>query len=178
MHPFRDWRLALRSAMLLVGGAALGLSLNSVRSSGVPLFHFQPPLACSASEAADEGVAEISLREAAALCRVGSVVFADTRSAARFAEGHVADAVHLPCDATGNTAANSLRRLRGANTVIVYGETSADGHSVAATLREHGVAGDLRVLAGGFTAWENEGLACASGPCNECSLAGSKEPMR
>ena len=38
-----------------------------------------------------------------------------------------------------------------------------------------GLRGDLRVLEGGFAAWEKQGLACASGPCHECTVAGSSK---
>jgi rhodanese-related sulfurtransferase len=123
-------------------------------------------------------VIEISTREAAELCRAGGVVFADTRSATRFSDGHIADAVHLPCDATENTAADSLRKVRGARTVVVYGETGSDARAVLETLRDRGLGGDVRVLSGGFRQWDREGLACASGPCSECSLAGSREPTQ
>jgi rhodanese-related sulfurtransferase len=104
------------------------------------------------------------------------VIFADTRAAARFEEGHVANAVHLPCDATEAGAQVAIGRLSHAGTVIVYGDSSDDGRAVAETLRRRGLHGDLRVLRGGFAAWEREGLACASGPGQERSVAGSREP--
>jgi rhodanese-related sulfurtransferase len=114
-------------------------------------------------------------REASFLCGRPGVIFADTRPAARFEEGHVADAVHLPCDATALGAEPAIARLSHAQTVIVYGDSSDDGHSVAQTLRRRGLKADLRVLRGGFAAWEGAGLACASGPCKDCTIAGSKE---
>jgi hypothetical protein len=46
---------------------------------------------------------------------------------------------------------------------------------VAESLRRRGLHGDLRVLRGGFAAWEREGLACASGPCKDCTVAGSSK---
>jgi rhodanese-related sulfurtransferase len=66
-----------------------------------------------------------------------------------------------------------LGRLEAARTVIVYGDSSDDGRAVAETLRRLGLRGELRVLRGGFAAWEREGLACASGPCKDCPIAGS-----
>ena len=56
--------------------------------------------------------------------------------------------------------------------MIVYGDSSDDGRAVAETLRRRGLHGDLRVLRGGFAAWEREGLACASGPCQDCPPRG------
>jgi len=165
----------LRAAALVLGGAAAGLGANAVRPAGVALIGFEPPTACSAEPAGEAPVPELTPREASLLCGRAGVVFADTRSAARFEEGHVADAAYLPCDATERGAQAPLDRLGRAQTVIVYGDSSDDGRAVAETLRRRGLRGDLRVLRGGFAAWEQEGLACASGPCNDCSLASSPE---
>jgi rhodanese-related sulfurtransferase len=105
------------------------------------------------------------------------VIFADTRPAARFEEGHVADAIHLPCDATALGAQAAIARLSHATTVIVYGDSSDDGRAVAETLRLRGLRGDLRVLRGGFAAWEREGLACASGP-SDPGAASALTPLK
>ncbi len=168
----------LRAAALLLGGAAAGLAANAARSSGVPLVGFEAPVTCSAAaeEAAAAPVVEMAPREASHLCGQAGVVFADTRPAGRFAEGHVASAVHLPCDASARGAEEALRKLDHAGTVVVYGDGSDDGRAVAEALRARGLHGDLRVLAGGFAAWEREGLACASGPCRDCTLSSTREP--
>jgi len=167
----------------LLGGGAVGLVANAVRPEGVALLGFAPPTSCSSEPSAAEApVVELTPREASSLCGRAGVVFADTRPATRFEEGHVADAVHLPCDSTESGAQVALGRLAPAQTVIVYGDTSDDGRAVAETLRRRGLRGDLRVLRGGFAAWEHEGLACASGPsadgapCRDCTIAGSTEP--
>ena len=114
--------------------------------------------------------------KASLLCSRAGVVFADTRAEGRFEEGHVAFAVHLPCDATESGAQAAIAHLGQAQTVIVYGDSSDDGRAVAEALRRRGLHAELRVLRGGFAAWEREGLACASGPCVDCTIAGSKEP--
>ena len=141
----------------------------------------------SAPPASEAPVLELTPREASALCDRAGVVFADTRPAARFEEGHVANAVHLPCDASEGGAQAAIARLAHPGerpkafpdhpeTVIVYGDSSDDGRTVAEALRRRGFHADLRVLRGGFAAWESEGLACASGPCADCTIAGSTEP--
>lgn len=166
----------LRAAVLVVGGGALGLAGNAARPSGVALRGFEAPTTCSAEAGAEAPpIVEMAPHEASHLCGRPGVVFADTRPAARFAEGHVADAVHLPCDATALGAEPALKKLERAATIIVYGDSSDDGHAVAETLRRRGLHRDLRVLRGGFAAWEHAGLACASGPCRDCTVAGSKE---
>jgi len=168
----------LRAAVLVLGGGALGLAGNAARTTGVSLRSFEPPATCSATADTQAApIVEMAPHEAAHLCGRSGVLFADTRPAARFAEGHVADAVHLPCDASASGAEQALRKLDHAGTVIVYGDSSDDGRAVAETLRRRGLDADLRVLRGGFTAWEHAGLACASGPCRECTVAGSgKDP--
>jgi rhodanese-related sulfurtransferase len=174
MHRL-DRPLLLRTAALVLGSGLLGLGANAARPHGVELLAFAPPTACTGSPEAPAPAAEMDPREASFLCGRPGVIFADTRPAARFEAGHVASAVHLPCDATALGAEPAIARLSHAQTVIVYGDSSDDGHSVAETLRRRGLKADLRVLRGGFAAWESAGLACASGPCKDCTIAGSKE---
>jgi rhodanese-related sulfurtransferase len=174
-----DRPLLLRAVALVLGSGAAGLGVNAVRPGGVALLGFEPPTACTAEVGQVEApIVELAPREASFLCGRAGVVFADTRPAARFEEGHVADAVHLPCDASEHGAEVAIAQLSPAETVIVYGDSSDDGRAVAETLRRRGLHGDLRVLRGGFAAWEREGLACASGPCKDCPLAGSSESTR
>lgn len=157
---------------LVLAGAVAGLGLNAIRATGVPLLAFAPPSACTAGHDAEAPeVVEVAAREASRLCGRGDVLFADTRSAADFAEGHVADAVHLPCDASAPSAEGALRKLEPAQTIIVYGASTDEGRAVAETLRRRGLKADLRVLDGGFPAWAREGLACASGPCKDCLVS-------
>src|SRR5262245_51614872 len=146
-----DRPMLMRAAVLVLGGGGVGLGVNAVRPSGVALFSFDPPTACTAAEAADAPrVVEMEPSDASYLCGHAGGVFAATRAAARFEEGHVAGAVHLPCDATARGAEAALDRLDHAQTVIVYGDSSDDGRQVAETLRHRGLKGDLRVLRGGF----------------------------
>jgi prepilin-type processing-associated H-X9-DG protein len=96
------------------------------------------------------------------------VVIADARSAAAFADGHVAGAVHLPCDANGQAAVDALTHFDRAQRIVVYGQGSEDARPVADSLKRRHPAVRVQVLAGGFPAWAGAGLACASGPCAEC----------
>jgi rhodanese-related sulfurtransferase len=164
-----------RASVLVLGGGVLGLAGNVARPGGVALRGFEAPTTCSAAADTAEpaGVLQMDPHEASHLCGRAGVIFADTRPAPRFAEGHVANAVHLPCDTTAAGAVDALKKLDRAATVIVYGDSSDDGMAVAETLRRRGLSGDLRVLRGGFAAWEREGLACASGPCKDCMATGA-----
>lgn len=174
--PIRlDRSSILRAAALVIGGAAIGLVGNAARPAGVALRGFEAPTTCSATAGTAAPIVEMAPHDATHLCGRPGVIFADTRPAARFAAGHVAGAIHLPCDATATGAELAIKKLDHAQTIVVYGDSSDDGHAVAESLRQRGISGDLRVLRGGFAEWEKEGLACASGPCRDCTLAGSKE---
>lgn len=170
-----DQPLLLRAAGLLLGGALAGFGFNAARPAGVSVTAFTPPTTCATPAEPEAPIIEMTPHEASSLCGRPNVIFADTRPAARFAEGHVVDAIHLPCDATASGAELALHKLDHAQTIIVYGDSSDDGRAVAETLRHRGLRGDLRVLRGGFAAWEQEGLACASGSCRDCTVAGTKE---
>ncbi len=172
--PLRlDRQIVMRASALLAGSALVGLGVNAARPGGVALRSFEAPSTCT-SEAQDQApIVELGPREALALCGQGGAVFADTRPPSRFAAGHVVDALHLPCDASASGAEVALRELSNASMVVVYGDATDDARAVAETLRRRGLKADVRVLSGGFAAWEKEGLACASGPCAHCVATSS-----
>jgi rhodanese-related sulfurtransferase len=174
-----SWRidrpLLLRAAGLTLGGALAGLGLNAARPSGVALRGFEAPTTCDVGAEQEAPIQELDAHHASSLCGRPGVIIADVRPAAEYAAGHVAGALHLPCDASASGAEDALHRLDRAPAVIIYGESSGDALAVAETLRRRGLAGDLRVLRGGFAAWEQEGFACASGPCQQCAVTGSRE---
>ena len=167
--------LPSRLAVLLAGGAALGLLVNLVHPRAVHFASFAPPRVCSAG-AEHEGapaapaVELLSLAQVASLCGDPRAMVADARSAERFAEGHVAGAIHLPCASSQVAASAALDRLVGKETLVVYGDSTEEAMPVAEELRRRGDRPGLRVavLAGGFPAWSQAGLACSSGPCADC----------
>jgi len=170
-----------RAACLLGVGSALGFVLNASRGDGVSLRAFAAPSACPATPAApvtSAGVATAAEVEvlaptaAADLCRDPRAVVVDVRSPAAFAEGHVAEALHLPCAAPGGAARAAVELLAGRNTLIVYGEDTAEALPVAEELRRRAGRSDLRIVVidGGFPRWSAASLACSSGPCPECGV--------
>lgn len=170
-----DRPLLVRTASLLAGSFALGLVVNSMRPSGVALFAFEPPTVCTTANKQEGLITEMTPHEAMRLCGRPEIIFADTREHDRFAAGHVADAMHLPCNISASGAEIALKKLGNVQTVVLYGESTEDAREVADTLRRLGVDTEIRILRGGFAAWEQEGLACTSGPCKECSISDSKE---
>ena len=170
-----DSRVLLRAGGLLVAGALAGLVGNAARKAPLSLGGFEPAVVCSAGPEAGGAVVELHAHDASAMCGREGVFFADARSAERFAAGHVASAIHLPCDTSASGADGVLRTLGPARTIIVYGDSTEEARTVAETLQARAPKADVRILRGGFPAWETEGLACASGPCRDCTVAGSME---
>jgi rhodanese-related sulfurtransferase len=163
--------VVIRAVVLVAAAAALGLVVNAARPAGVALAAYQPPTQCASGAEAAPAPADVAPAEAAAWCGQPDVVIADARSAEAFAEGHVAGAVHLPCAANGQTATEALAHFDGARRIVVYGQSSAEARPVAESLQRRLPKARVQVLAGGFPAWAGAGLACASGPCDECKSA-------
>ena len=167
----RWFLLPIRAAALLGAGALLGWVVNAVRPAGIHPDRFEVATTCSAPHN-QSAIAVLPPAHAAHLCGAPGVLVADVRSAERFAAGHVAGAIHLPCAASGDVLGRALGAAEGKDTLVVYGEDTSDAQAVAASLREKLPRSDLTisVLAGGFSAWDAEGLACSSGPCPDCGI--------
>ncbi len=163
--------VAARALALAVLGAALGLGATAARTGGLHLSRPAPVAACE-----DPAIPPVVVApaEAARVCAAERALIADARPAAAFAAGHIAGAVHLPCDAGGDAASVALAHLADRTVVLVYGAGTADAVAVARSIAQRrGAAGGPKVYAldGGFQAWERAGLACASGPCDDCAAA-------
>lgn len=168
--------IAGRALCLLLAGGALGLAVNQARPDGVRFTKFAPPNSCGAGTVAPPAAAApvevLPPAEAVSLCGDPATLLADARAAEEFAQGHVTGAIHLPCAASGSAASAAVDLLAGRHTLIVYGEGTEDAQPVAEELRRRAGRADLRVIviAGGFEAWSQAGLACSSGPCLDCGV--------
>ncbi len=165
-----------RAAALVGAGVLLGVAVNAGRPDGLRPAAFAPPTSCAAGPAhaaAQEPIPALAPTEAMRLCGDPGVLVADVRKPERFAAGHVTGAVHLPCTASGAVASRALTTLAGKHTLIVYGDTTAEAAPVAESLRPRLPDPGIRliILDGGFPAWDRAGLACSSGPCDECKQA-------
>jgi len=153
-------------------GLVVGLSANALRPSGVHLRLYEPKTSCQGPEHQGIQVQELPPSEISALCGSPSILIVDVRKADRYAEGHIADAVHLPCSAPGKAADDVIsEHLGGKSAVVVYGDSTQDARNVADSLAQRAKQPGLRVIAmvGGFSKWSEAGFACESGDCAECS---------
>ena len=169
--------LPARVAALLGLGAAVGLLVNVAHPRAVRIGSFSAPTSCVAPEAHEGSAAQppveiLSLGQVANLCGDPRALVADARNAARFAEGHVTGAIHLSCASSRGAASAALDQLAGKETLVVYGDGTADAVPVAEEMRRRGDRPGLRVavMGGGFAAWSQAGLACSSGPCADCAV--------
>ena len=155
-----------RGTVLCVVGLAAALGYNTLRRNGIPLWHYEPATSCSSPETARPEVGLVSPQALAVQCGSEDTVVADVRSVERFAMGHIAGAIHLPCGASDDAARVVDSLLHGKRDLVVYGDANTDARPVAEALaRRSEPRIRVRVLQGGFEAWANQGLACASGGC-------------
>lgn len=150
-----------RALVLIAVGALGGLLFGAVSPQTFSPFSFAAATTCEAG--AVGAVAEIGAVEAQTLCAEPGLVIADARSAERFAEGHIAAAVHLPCSSEPGRAT----ALGRATKILVYADTTDEARPVAQALFGR-YSERVLLLTGGFPAWMAAGQACASGPCESC----------
>jgi len=159
----------IRTLALLAAGGVVGFGVNAIRPGGVPLARVEKVAVCEAAN--PDAVIVLAPDEAAALCaEVGAIVL-DVRSEKDYERGHVADAIHLPCredplegDVSGLLATAKL--------ILIYGANTEDARPVAQSLLQRNFT-NVRILEGGYAAWEAAGQGCMSGPCQHC---GEGEP--
>lgn len=159
----------------------MGSAFHLARPAGFRPSAFVAETTCSDPAAAAATAAPprvMSATHAARLCGADGVLIADVRPAERFAEGHVAGALHLPCAASSDLLDRAHAAAAGKRTLVVYGESTSDANAIAASLRQrlHRPDLELVVLDGGFAAWSAEGLACSSGPCPDCGMQARTRP--
>ncbi|OGR32539.1 MAG: hypothetical protein A2091_06220 [Desulfuromonadales bacterium GWD2_61_12] len=157
-------RLGLEAAVILLVGAALGLSLNFrlvLRTftdgtvSAVP----STPVAAQA-EAFPEPASLAEVRE---LLAAGALAV-DARAAEQYAAGHLPGAVSLPLESMMAGDNGLATALPAGRTLVVYcsGYGCTDSFDLAVLLLQAGYR-DVRVFEGGVPAWREAGLPLVKG---------------
>ena len=152
--------VVVRALLLVVGATSIGFAFNWLRPGGVEFGQVEAVAVCEAESVV---VPELDPATAATQCADVETVILDVRSRARYMDGHVAGATHLPCNADpiGDDTSGLLAR---ANLILVYGDSTEEARPVAQAIAQRHLT--VQILAGGYPAWEAAGLGCASGPCD------------
>lgn len=134
-------RLVFKQMLGLVGVATLAVTMH--------LMWIGAPVASSRSEVRGE----ITIQELAS--NDEDVLWVDVRPLQAFAKGHVTDAIRLPESQLDDFVGDLIDVSSIDTTIVVYCDTDCDVSSrVANRLRlEYGFE-NVRVLKGGFSAWQ------------------------
>jgi rhodanese-related sulfurtransferase len=143
---------------LVVGSAAIGLGVNAISPSGIPLLLTTGEAGAPPSLPLPEGLAAITLPEARVALAEGTALFLDAREPDQYAVGHIPGAVNLPAYEFDDYFPQAVERIEEASCLIVYcdGAECSDSIQVAERLREFGFS-SIFVFEAGHRAWTEAG---------------------
>ena len=165
-----NFSLAWRAATITAVAVSAGWVGNHFRHPPLEIKAYKPPTECSeASESPTSSV--MSAKAVSSLCGRDDVLFSDARDEAQYELGHVTGALHLACTSSRGDVGQLLNQVKDKRTLVVYGNSTDEARRVADGLLRQTKRRDLAVivLEGGFAAWRDTGLACSSGPCENCN---------
>lgn len=152
---------------LVLIAAAIGLSSNHLRTTGLPLIGDWSPEAQLITPSGDS--LAISLADAEEMYYAHAAVFLDARSPEDYDEGHIEGALNLPWEGPpwedlDTRIAEKLRDYSPETTFITYcdGEACSMSKELAMAMLERGYT-NVRVLVNGWTLWNNRGLPVEEG---------------
>ena len=163
-HPGRGGGLATtwQLALVVLMAAALGLSSNQVRTTGLPLIGNWSPEAQLITASGDS--LAVSLEDAEGMYYAHAAIFLDARSPEAYDEGHIEEALNLPWenlpwDDFDAKLAATLRDFSTETTFIAYcdGDGCSLSGELAMAMLERGYT-DVRVLVNGWTLWQDKRL--------------------
>jgi len=145
-----------QSVLIVLIAAALSLSVNHFRQSGLPLVG-SPEAGISGSKTAGEPV--VSIEEARALFLTNGAVFIDARPAEVYRSGHIQGALNLPADSLEESLSAVTAQIPPDSLVITYcdGESCSLSKEVAQELSARGYS-HVQVLVNGWSVWQDAGL--------------------
>jgi rhodanese-related sulfurtransferase len=137
--------------------ALIALSVNSVRSGGLPLIGDWSPEARLAQPTG--GSMLITLAEAKEAFLAGQAVFVDARSKDTFEMGHIKSARSLPFEDFDASLQEALTGVSKDTLIVSYcdGEQCDLSKDVADMLKDKGYS-NVKVLVNGWTVWSQAGL--------------------
>lgn len=163
-------RLELLADVSLLAGASL--------LGGLALLAVHPDLDWVAAERVDDGtcsaseipvvapvVERVSVQEARELLEVGAATFVDARASAHYVAAHIPGAVSLPADDAESLLDMQSLPIPPQGQVITYceGGSCEQSEDLGLVLRERDVCQQVRVLDGGWLAWEAAGAPMVQG---------------
>lgn len=157
------WQLAT----LVLIAAAIGLSSNHLRTTGLPLIGDWSPEAQLITPSGD--TLAISLADAEGMYYAHAAIFLDARSAEDYEQGHIEGALNLPWESPpwedlDTRIAEKLKDYPQETRFITYcdGEACSMSKELAMAMLERGYT-DVRVLVNGWTLWQDRQLPVDSG---------------
>jgi rhodanese-related sulfurtransferase len=162
-RPRGAWLTATwQMAAVVLTAAALSLSSNQVRTTGLPLLGNWSPEAQLTMESGDS--LAVSLADAEGIYYAHSAVFLDARSPELYDEGHIQGALNLPWEELDARFAEILRDFPVETTFVTYcdGEGCSLSRELAMAMLERGY-NEVRVLVNGWTLWQNRRLPVDKG---------------
>ena len=163
-HPGRGGWLATtwQLALVVLMAAALGLSCNQVRTTGLPLIGNWSPEAQLTTESGDS--LAVSLADAEGMYYAHAAVFLDARSPELYDEGHIQGALNLPWEELDARFVETLRDFPVETTFVTYcdGEGCGLSRELAMAMLGRGYT-EVRVLVNGWTLWNDKRLPVDKG---------------
>lgn len=152
-------RLIVRSLLLVLLGASVGLVVNAVRTRGVDLFNYQPPKKVIARSGSQAGpISEIDLTTALRLRKTPGVLFVDARSRAEFETGHIPGAINIPAkDFEGVEPGLKVSLEKAAKVVTYCSDAGCDEALEVAEMLHDLLNRPILLFAGGMREYEGRG---------------------
>ncbi len=146
--------IVFRAFLILIFWAAIGLAVNSVRTTGLPWIYVPP------EEFSISGVKVklIDEKEAARFLNDPETIFVDTRHEADYREKHVKSSLFLPEENVEERflTVQGLMPEDGRYILYCYGPDCDMAEKVAGFLVKNGYK-NMMIMASGFSSWEKAG---------------------